>query len=609
MWSVRSCRNCSVRGVLCDGNKPACTPCQLSGAAAATRCADDEDGPGRRSSSGATATQNVSGPAAAAAATAAGRRSGAAERRRHHRSLVKRSSFTDTVPDRDETSSSSTNTHDNTPLTLDPVPSQYRETQLIFDGINYFNERVSVDLISIATHFNPYQLLIQRLDKVPRIYVNLVVCTATVHRVLSEEPYYVRSSALVRRNRDLYNFKIQALQEVNEWLGQPEKQTSDSTLMCVICLLLSTMQQSAYTDWRAHLDGARKIIQMRGGLKAIITANPYFKPLLALFVAIDVMASTTTPSTHPQAANATSMALHHWEADPAIFQFNLAISCPCPEELFQALILINYLRYTTIRPELKAKRQKGTCMVLSKLKAFSVSAWASRMKGFRGWKSSGNGVDFDDDGRTRRRSPAFGSDLDSADEMMLDDEESPSQVPKEDLWLNVAIIYRAAILLYALRTLIVDVQQQQQQSNKVGQGGKDDEDVEEEEDLSYLQSEFPGIDVEALRLETRQTLIDTLTPIFADVTWAHNVAKLIFFPMFVAGMETGCREHELQAFVAGGLEHVGRTYGTLGPIAAAEELREKWAADEAAAGEGEGAARPITWDGWFQGRPEFIFGF
>ncbi|KAK7954773.1 hypothetical protein PG988_015467 [Apiospora saccharicola] len=590
MWSVRSCRNCSVRGIPCDGNKPACTPCQLSGATAATRCAEQQDGPVRTSSSGATAVTNATGPVAAAAASAtAGRRSGAAEERRVPRSLVKRSSFTDTVPDRDETT---TTYDDTTPLTLDPVPSQYRETQLIFDGINYFNERVSVDLISIATHFNPYQLLIQRLDKVPRIYVNLVVCTATVHRVLSEEPYYVRSSALVKRNRDLYNFKIQALQEVNEWLGQPEKQTSDSTLMCVICLLLSTMQQSAYTDWRAHLDGARKIIQMRGGLKAIITANPYFKPLLALFVAIDVMAATTTPSTHPQAANATSMALHHWEADPAIFQFNLAISCPCPEELFQALILINYLRYTTIRPDLKAKRQKGTCMVLSKLKAFSVTAWASRMKGFRGWKSSGNGVDFDDDGRTRRKSPAFGADFDSADEM-LEDEESPSQVPKEDLWLNVAIIYRAAILLYALRTLIVDVQQQSRQDAEV----KGEVDEEKGEDMGYLQAEFPGIDVDALRFETRQTLIDTLTPIFADVTWAHNVAKLIFFPMFVAGMETGAHEHELQAFVAGGLEHVGRTYGTLGPIAAAEELREKWAADAAA---GDGAA-PITWDGWFQG--------
>ncbi|KAK8110628.1 uncharacterized protein PG998_007085 [Apiospora kogelbergensis] len=440
-----------------------------------------------------------------------------------------------------------------------------------------------------------------RIIHVQRIYVNLVVCTATVHRVLSEEPYYVRSSALVRRNRDLYNFKIQALQEVNEWLGQPEKQTSDSTLMCVICLLLSTMQQSAYTDWRPHLDGARRIIQLRGGLKAIITANPYFKPLLALFVAIDVMAATTTPSTHPQAANATSMALHHWEADPAIFQFNLAISCPCPEELFQALILINYLRYTTIRPELTAKRQKGTCMVLGKLKAFSVTAWASRMKKFRGWKSSGNGVDFDDDGWTRRKSPAFGFEDDTADEMMKD-EESPSEVPKEDLWLNVAIIYRSAILLYALRTLVVDVQQQSHQDTE---DKREDKVKEEEEDLSYLYGEFPGINVETLRLETRQTLIDTLTPIFADVTWAHNVAKLIFFPMFVAGMETGPHEHDLQAFVAGGLEHVGRTYGTLGPIAAAEELREKWAVDAAAPL----GTPPITWDRWFQRRPEFIFGF
>ncbi|KAK8031958.1 hypothetical protein PG990_001692 [Apiospora arundinis] len=594
MWSVSSCRNCSVRGISCDGGKPACTPCKLSGAAVATECAQRNGS--RNRSSGATET-NTTDSASTGAATTAGRRprSGAAENRWDHRSLVKRSSFTDTVPDRDDTTATTT-----TPLNLDPVPSQYRETQLIFDGINYFNERVSVDLISIATHFNPYQLLIQRLDKVPRIYVNLVVCTATVHRVLSEEPYYVRSSALVRRNRDLYNFKIQALQEVNEWLGQPEKQTSDSTLMCVICLLLSTMQQSAYTDWRPHLDGARRIIQLRGGLKAIITANPYFKPLLALFVAIDVMAATTTPSTHPQAANAMSMALHHWEADPAIFQFNYAISCPCPEELFQALILINYLRYTVIRPELTTKRQKGTCMVLSKLKAFSVSAWASRMKKFRGWKSSGNGVDFDDDGRTRRKSPAFGSDDGMNDEMMQD-EESPSEVPKADLWLNVAIIYRSAILLYALRVLIVDVQQQKHQD------ARDDGDTkvkEEDEDLGYLYDEFPGIDVEALRVETRQTLIDTLTPIFADVTWAHNVAKLIFFPMFVAGMETGPHEHELQAFVAGGLEHVGRTYGTLGPIAAAEELREKWAADAATP-----SSSPITWDGWFQRRPEFIFGF
>ncbi len=44
------------------------------------------------------------------------------------------------------------------------------------------------------------------------------------------------------------------------------------------------MQQSAYTDWRAHLEGARRIIQLRGGLNEIIKKNPYFKPLMALYV-------------------------------------------------------------------------------------------------------------------------------------------------------------------------------------------------------------------------------------------------------------------------------------------------------------------------------------
>lgn len=40
------------------------------------------------------------------------------------------------------------------------------------------------------------------------------------------------------------------------------------------------MQSSAHTEWRAHLEGARRIIQLRGGLKKIIRDNPFFKPIL-----------------------------------------------------------------------------------------------------------------------------------------------------------------------------------------------------------------------------------------------------------------------------------------------------------------------------------------
>lgn len=45
------------------------------------------------------------------------------------------------------------------------------------------------------------------------------------------------------------------------------------------------MQMSAYSEWRPHLEGARRIIQMRGGLRAIIRENVHLKPLLAFFVA------------------------------------------------------------------------------------------------------------------------------------------------------------------------------------------------------------------------------------------------------------------------------------------------------------------------------------
>lgn len=120
---------------------------------------------------------------------------------------------------------------------------------------------------------------------------------------MQDESSVIGSVALGQKEYDLFSFRIRALQEVNQRLSLVHTQTSDSTLMCVICLLVQTvslsqappamvtwthilvqMQQSAYTDWRVHLEGARRIIQLRGGLKEIVKENPFFKPLLAFFI-------------------------------------------------------------------------------------------------------------------------------------------------------------------------------------------------------------------------------------------------------------------------------------------------------------------------------------
>ena len=118
------------------------------------------------------------------------------------------------------------------------------------------NERVSGDLISISSHFNPYQVSLRRIDTIPRIYVSLLVACATLHRSMQRDDSFARATALVKREEDIFKFRIRALQDVNYRLSKNDTQTSDSTLMCVICLLLSTVSAAVIHQNTAppHLD-------------------------------------------------------------------------------------------------------------------------------------------------------------------------------------------------------------------------------------------------------------------------------------------------------------------------------------------------------------------
>ncbi|KAI1775129.1 fungal-specific transcription factor domain-containing protein [Hypoxylon cercidicola] len=474
-------------------------------------------------------------------------------------------------------------------IAWDPVPSLYTEAQMIFDGLHYFNECVSRDLISVSSHFNPFQIDIRQIDKVPRVYTNLLVSAATLHKAMQGDISFVRSSAMVRGDQDLFKFRIRALQDINYRISNPDLQTSDVTFMCVLCLLLSTMAQSAYTDWRAHLEGARRIIQLRGGLKKMISQNPFLKPLVVFFMIIDVVAATTTPSTHKYMAAATSMALHYWEVETSIFQSILAISAPYPEDLFQSLILVNYLRSISGKPKLASRRQAGTRMVLAKILSFNPAEWAARMKGFRGWKQTGDGVEFDTSQETRSSDPPTQPLSRTNDQSSLcSPTDSPmttfrsSEISGSNLWLSVGVIYRAAILLYTIRTLVLDLPE-----------GKE-----------FLYEDDPTLDVEKLRMQTYQILARALVPLFHDMECARRIGKLVFFPVFVCGMETNPDDHEQQEFVTRGLHMLGQAMGTFGPISAVDELQRKWTADTAAP-----EGHRVTWDDHFRGRPDFIFGF
>lgn len=310
------------------------------------------------------------------------------------------------------------------------------------------------------------------------------------------------------------------------------------------------------------------------------------------------MAATTAPSTHGDMYRATTMALHYWEVEQSFFQSILAISAPCPEELFQALIMVNYLRSASGRPHLASRRRAGTCMVLEKLVSFSAPRWAKRMEGFAGWKASGDGVDFvtprPRQGEADTPSSSSGSTPSRTTTPVLSvtpqslapgssplTPRSSSGTLETDLWLHIGIVYQSAITLYAIRTLILELS----------------------EEKGFLRTGMTqNFDVNDVRQESRKALAEAIAPLYSDSENAHQFGKLVYFPMFVCGMEATDDETALRDFVVHGLETVGRACGTLGPISAADELRGYWAACAS-------VGRQVTWDEYFEGRPDFIFGF
>lgn len=263
---------------------------------------------------------------------------------------------------------------------------------------------------------------------------------------------------------------------------------------------------------------------------------------------------------------ATAMALKYWEIEPHVLQFIATTCMPCPDVLFQVLILVNYLRTTTHRPSLRDKRQFGTREAIEKVLSFSPAEYATKMQYFKGWSTNGKELVFDHG----TPGPA-----------------SPPTTPPSDtsygsgsgLWLSLAVMYRASILLYLLRTLVID----------------------SEDDERELLPQNSSLNVDTLRQETFGVLYETIAPVFAHPVTMHQVGKLIMWPLFILGMETDHTNRKLRDFVTSGFVKLSHALCTLGPLGVVEELEVKWRIDE----ESTIGARP-TWDDYFEGREDFI---
>ncbi|EEP78601.1 predicted protein [Uncinocarpus reesii 1704] len=112
--------------------------------------------------------------------------------------------------------------------------------------------------------------------------VKLIVRTLwyfAIHKAVRSQ-----SKGQIEFSREVYQYKDRTFKSLTKDLLNPQARLSDDTLVCVLALFLAEMQQSATGEWWPHFEGAKKIIDLRGGLRSVSLQNPGLKATLAYFM-------------------------------------------------------------------------------------------------------------------------------------------------------------------------------------------------------------------------------------------------------------------------------------------------------------------------------------
>ncbi|KAH6640419.1 fungal-specific transcription factor domain-containing protein [Chaetomium tenue] len=211
----------------------------------------------------------------------------------------------------------------------------------------YYNTCIYQDLVplrELGDHPGIYRIspsLVRESISLPDYLQLGMLCMALSHRMnrIWGDPQ-VNHKALAER---FYTHRGNAIRSLRELLNQESHRTSDVVIAGIVTLLLVDLQQGASLNWRPHVEGAIKLIQLRGGFAALADFKT-LEPQLLFLCFMAVLGNTTCP------ASDLSMTPAHLAALDVILRSTLAPFQMCPTPLFGEIIRINHLRLRATTP-------------------------------------------------------------------------------------------------------------------------------------------------------------------------------------------------------------------------------------------------------------------
>ncbi|KAH8692963.1 fungal-specific transcription factor domain-containing protein [Talaromyces proteolyticus] len=440
---------------------------------------------------------------------------------------------------------------------LFPMPAGYSDAYRVFDVLMYFNSSISSDMIVFDSTPNPYHINLEIWQYLPSIVMDFLSAVVATHRVirsqtcdvLSAHASAVQGHTVDRRSRGLdafahplkksvYGHHRQVIQGLRALIDDGALQSSTDDIFGLISSLMTLeIQQSAYGPWIVHLEAMRTIISQRGGFRNVAREQYLPSHALHLFMLVDIMSCVTKTSSALSSLVAPQMVFLEYISH--IHRDGVDVGFPCPNELLEAVVRINYLRSSiaNIFDNQHSATDSQILELFERIISFSPTNWVRDRKG----KMVSPGFDL-------VNSPATNYNNFTAAESPWSDS------------LALVSTFKMAVLLYFMRTLIID--RDRPTSLSLGNG------------LS--------VDINSIRSTASDSLLTYLHQLLRPDSprGGRWLGKFLFWPLFIAGMECHYSSSMSMAvarkFIADSLCQLSQYQGDLSMLDAASFLQHIW---------------------------------
>ncbi|KAH7366665.1 fungal-specific transcription factor domain-containing protein [Pyrenochaeta sp. MPI-SDFR-AT-0127] len=253
------------------------------------------------------------------------------------------------------------------------------ETSEVVQAVNYYNSRIHPEVISAGELApNPAVVIfpLHALHLLPPAVHHTLVCLALNH-FIHRLPNGADRAVVVTNRSKVYHHRGAAIRALSHYVGKDKTRCSDLTIASIVMFMSMELQNPAFADWRAHASGMQRLLDMRGGLKALRQQAPYLVPSLIVYILIVALANTCSPSWDQIEISKIS----DDSIDDIIEMYSLMFPYTlCPPVLFFDMLRTNRLRIKASTGLLLCEMDPDHALeahdLLARIEAFSPEDWA-----------------------------------------------------------------------------------------------------------------------------------------------------------------------------------------------------------------------------------------